>query len=179
MRTLDLSKIDPARDPYWRGRLGYYAAAAAVVARRPEGRVLELGAYSTPLVPDADLMDREDPFGLDRLVYLHDARITPWPVPTARYDGFVALQVFEHLDGCQPAAWAEVERITTTWALLSIPYRWPAGRSPGHDGLDDETLRKWTGRAPASRRLVVDPGAKYGRLLALYDLTDTGVSWTI
>lgn len=122
---------------------------------RLEGSVLELGPATTPIVPGADTMDRRS-YGIP-LTYEWNATIAPWPIADKQYDIFIALQVFEHLKGKQSRAWGEVCRIANR-AIISVPWEWPGDGS--HSGIDNKTIRSWTGNACPSWSLLVPEGSR-------------------
>ena len=119
----------PGRERYFAGRWPF-ASMVIEKIKTLEGveRVLELGPGpgSQPLVNGADTMGRPMEKGRfcksdDKCKILHDARVTPWPVESKAYDLFMALQVFEHLEGSQAEAFAEVRRVSRQ-AILTLPF---------------------------------------------------------
>ena len=94
-----------ARFPYYKNRWGYMSAAlaqaTALIGRHGLRTALELGAPVLPIIVGADVMDKKARPELDPSVSIRvfDATQVPWPVDDKAYDLFMALQVFEHLDG--------------------------------------------------------------------------------
>jgi hypothetical protein len=129
-------------------RWSYFAPVADYIEAGRFMSALELGPGRCPVAGNAVLM-AERKCGDIQLDIVHDAREVPWPIFGGAVELFVALQVFEHLGGRQREAWLEVERITTREAIISIPYKWPRDYgSPGHAGLNEDTVLGWTGREP-------------------------------
>jgi hypothetical protein len=128
------------RDDYYRGRWNYLTRVIKLVEEESPEKVLELGPRSLPVVKGSDTMDFQS-HG-QKLTYMHDAKTIPWPVEDKKYDMFIALQVWEHLDGRQKEAFREVMRTSRT-AILSFPYK---RHFPGdcHHGIDEEKIEEWT-----------------------------------
>ncbi len=135
----DFRKLE-AVHPYYANRWKYLSAAAEWVKELNPGSVLELGPNRLPLVKGSDTMDRINV--LPGLTYHHDASMLPWPVKKKPYDLFIALQVWEHLGAAQKAAFQEVMRISRA-AIMSFPYKWPAGHGC-HSEIDDDVIASWT-----------------------------------
>lgn len=115
--------------------------------------VLEIGSMGLPLSGESDMLDMHSFRGLEP-TYKHDARVTPWPIPDKTYDYCVALQVWEHLEGKQEAAFMEAARVAR-YVILSVPFCW--GYPPDHAGIDDFVVLSWSGRQPLRARVVAGP----------------------
>lgn len=128
------------KDVYYRGRWNYLRKVIRLVEDESPKKVLELGPRSLTIVKGSDTMDFHS-HG-QKLTYMHDAKIIPWPVQDKEYDMFIALQVWEHLDGRQEEAFREVMRTSRT-AILSFPYK---RHFPGdcHHGIDEKKIEEWT-----------------------------------
>ncbi|HEX8910839.1 MAG TPA: hypothetical protein VF796_00670 [Humisphaera sp.] len=156
------------RNPYYKGRWGYYAAAADILKREGITNVLEVGPAAVPIVPGSQLMmsPKASPFLRgEPPTYLWDATQTPWPIGTKRYDAAVALQVLEHLGERQREAFKELKRVSR-FVVLSFPYRWNAPKDPVHHNIDDAKITRWTMGAPMKDRLVI-PDDESPKLLRL------------
>lgn len=88
-----------------------------------------------------------------------------------KYDICTCLQVLEHIPNAKKFARKlfEIGRMV----IISVPYQWPAGATPGHihDPVNEKKLAKWMGRKPNYQILVEEPfrhGANL-RLIAVYD----------
>jgi hypothetical protein len=83
------------------------------------------------------------------------ARFEDWPVDGA-YDVVLCLQVLEHV--ADPAAFASKLLACAPVVVLSVPYRWRAGRCPDHvhDPIDHAKLANWLGREPDRLSIVRD-----------------------
>ena len=122
-----------AREPYYRRRWQYQSKATnagwRILSRCCESpqsaRVLELGPYKHPLFIGSEVMESNINPDLTNAagIVCHDARVVPWPFADKTFDMFVALQVFEHLDGAQRAAFIEVRRVARN-AIISLPIGW-------------------------------------------------------
>lgn len=113
---------------------------------------------------------------------------TPYSSPTVRgiegdiftvpldapYDICSCMQVLEHVPEPEPFArrLLELGRLV----LVSVPYKWPAGKTRGHvnDPVDLAKVTSWFGRAPNYHVMVTEPfsGSKARRLMALFDPSD-------
>jgi hypothetical protein len=119
-----LAQEDKYYRNYWGTRWNYFKTAIDIVSAVPHSSILELGAHKTPIIVGSDTMGRVDSFkGSNEYTYNHDATKTPWPIGDKQYDCFVALQVWEHLQGKQQEAFKEVMRISKN-AVLSFPHKW-------------------------------------------------------
>jgi hypothetical protein len=145
--------------PYYKGRWGYYSAAIEILRREgfEPADVLEIGPAMVPLVAGSQVMRLGRPSPHVRTpapTYVWDARQTPWPIGDRRYAAAAALQVWEHLDGRQPQAFAELRRVAR-FAVLSFPYQWHCPNDPVHHGIGDEQIARWTMDHPMRDRQVV------------------------
>lgn len=143
-----------------------YSTVLKLIRQLSPATVLELGPHKLPLVLDGDTMDRKDTLPP---TIQHDARQTPWPIADQQYDLFVALQVWEHLDAQQVAAFREVQRIARR-AILSFPYRWDCRHNnPSHHGIDETVIAAWTENVPPVRVILVDSSSNHRRIIYLFD----------
>ena len=177
MNTVTERDLALRRDPYWTGRWSYIDPVCSWLRAQPSHwQVLEIGPYTMPLVPGSWVLDRKDHAGMAPLFKrtLHDVRQAPWPLPAAMtFDLGIALQVWEHLEGAQEAAFAELRRVARR-AILSTPYKWPRSKSPGHTGIDLARITGWAGgQAPAWYRLVKTPGQPgFPRIICYWDFAE-------
>ena len=121
-----------------------------------------------PLVAGCQVMRLDKPSPHVKVpapTYVWDARQTPWPIGDKRYAAGAALQVWEHLDGKQAAAFAELRRVAR-FAVLSFPYKWNWPKDLVHHNIDDERIAQWTLNHPMKDRLVV-PDDEVPKLLRL------------
>jgi hypothetical protein len=135
------------KDPYYKGRWGYFGIAVDLIKTINPGSALELGPYRLPLLKGEDTMDIVKV--LDNLTYFHDATKTPWPIPDKKYDLFICCEVWEHLGDKQKEAFKEVMRISRR-AVFSFPYKWtyPKGSKDvealSHGDIDEAKIAEWT-----------------------------------
>lgn len=157
-----------AQDKYYKSteRWDLYEAAAAVIQSIAPESTLELGPYRLPIVCDGHTMDRHE--------YLHptinhDACEFPWPVERD-YDVFVALQVWEHLEGHQQQAFREVQRFASH-AILSFPYEWDCPTNPSHHGITKDVISNWTLNHEPSSVQIIPSTRNYRRILYHFELS--------
>lgn len=141
------------RGSYYTGRWEYFKEVITIIGQEDIHSVVELGPGLLPIVKNADLIlnPEEDSFGkpgeLTGHHYRFDATTKPWPIDDKKYDLFIALQVWEHLDNKQSRAFREVMRISRS-AILSFPYHWEGGEEKpshrAHRGIDREIIEDWT-----------------------------------
>ncbi len=141
-----------AADSYYAGRWGYLELVAKLIeGLRLEGKSLELGPHTLPLIVDGETMDKD--WRLSGITYSHDATVLPWPCEDKQFELFVALQVWEHLGDCQAKCFGEVMRVAKR-AILSVPYRWKHAEQ-SHRMITPETIRRWTMGIPPTKYFVV------------------------
>jgi SAM-dependent methyltransferase len=158
---------------YWRSRshLRYYDEVVALARRHEPGgqAVLDVGAGDTEMLrrltwfPRRVALDRRPgprQRGVERVV----ADFLAY-TPPRRFDLVLCLQVLEHLE--DPGPFARRLLAAGETVIVSVPYRWPAGLSPGHvqDPVDEAKLASWTGCEPVETQLVVNG---LTRLIAVY-----------
>ena len=159
-------------DPYYCERRWLFYEAVLEFLRSQgvdpsAGKMLEVGVHSIALESNSTVVDCDvTPVLLERhqgdVVMAHmDRPNETSALSTAGFMFSVACQVFEHMDHPEKA-WREIKRVTTTGALITIPWRWH--NNPVHD-RDMRDLAAWTdGDRPSELRIVRGP-----RLLAWYD----------
>lgn len=99
-------------------------------------KVLEMGTMGISCVKGSDTIDYEERWEFEgkNPTYVHDARITPWPIENKKYDMFIALRVFQHLVPAQPQAVKEAFRIAKK-VLLVIPEKYENPVIPDSKGF--------------------------------------------
>lgn len=138
-------------DSYYKGRWPYFKEVISIIKKECPKSVLELGLYKSPIVKGSDVMDVNPYF--PNLTYPHNATEIPWPIEDSQYDLFIALQVWEHLNGKQSEAFKEVMRISKM-AILSFPLNW---FFPGdsHNRITEDTISEWTLHAIPFKKIKV------------------------
>jgi len=150
---------------YWRERWSYIGVVANILEQESFDTVLEMGNKGVPIVKGSDSMDIE---AYEGLTYLHDAKITPWPLKDKEYDVFIALQVWEHLRDKQEDAFKEVIRCSKI-AILSFPYKWNCPNDPMHHNIDENRIKKWTlGIKPTEIIPVITSNSENSRNRIIY-----------
>lgn len=84
--------------------------------------VLEMGTMGISCVDNSDTIDyleRWD-FPGKEPTYVHDSRVTPWPIKDKQYEVFIALRVFQHLTPSQKEATKEAMRIARK-VIIAVP----------------------------------------------------------
>ncbi|MBR9706639.1 hypothetical protein GOV14_06405 [Candidatus Pacearchaeota archaeon] len=147
-------------DEYYRGRWKYFKEVIEVIKKIEPSNVLELGPYRAPFVSGSDIMDCDN--HLKGIKYPQDAGIVPWPIQDKQYDLFIALQVWEHLDGRQKQAFREVMRISK-YAILSFPYKWTKSKYKNHNKINNAIIKDWTLGVKPIKKISV-PFQKVGKL---------------
>ncbi|QDT35559.1 class I SAM-dependent methyltransferase [Thalassoglobus polymorphus] len=165
----EFQKLASTDKYYHQSRWDLYSKVQELLAASGATSVLELGAYRLPLVKGSDTMDRNDKF---HPTYIQDAGETPWEIPDAHYDMFVALQVWEHLEGRQVTAFQEVKRVARE-AILSFPYRWNCPKNPSHHAITEETIASWTDGETPEEVIVIPSTNNHRRIIYRYDFTKT------
>ena len=150
-------------EAYWRKRWAYSSRAVLLTLRYMprDGRgILEVGSLGSPLFKGSDSLDyleglsQSQAARLPKPTFDLDLRTPdPWPIPDKAYGALIALQVWEHLEGSQGRAFLEARRVSEV-VILSIPYKWPTDKPPGHKGLHEGTLLQWTGLTPTHLEVV-------------------------
>jgi len=158
---------------YWERRRHYnYYREVERLARihAPSGgQVIDVGANET------EVLQRLDWFG--RRVALDLRYVPPQPgietvvmdfmayQPASEFDLVICLQVLEHLQ--EPAIFARKLLATGRTIIISVPYKWPVGKSKRHpqDPVDEAKLEMWTQRKPVEVSVIAD-GSE--RLVAVF-----------
>lgn len=165
------------RPSYWEGRRDYkYYREVLRLARvhaSSGGQVLDVGAHETQVLQQLDWFSRR--VALDR------RHVPPHPGietvvmdfmayrPAAEFDLVMCLQVLEHLR--EPARFARKLLETGRTVIISVPYKWPAGKIEWHvqDPVDEAKLETWTQRKPVEVSIIADEAE---RLVAVYKSQD-------
>lgn len=162
------------RFPYYKRRRHYTAVACRIadelIDRGGLRTALELGPFVRPIVVGADVMDRTRHAQLqaEGQVIIHDATDVPWPFEDRHYDLCVALQVFEHLDDRQNAAFMEVRRVARN-AIISLPIDWQMDdTSNPHHALTNERALSWF-LPVVPTRVDLGNGGKRKRLIYVFE----------
>lgn len=170
---------------YYLGRWEYYKEVISIVEKDKPQNTVELGPGYMPIVKNGDIIlnPLDDPFGKPKetqsCTHVFDATIKPWPIKDKSYDMFIALQVWEHLDGKQTRAFREVMRIAKK-AVLSFPYHWDGGiidkpSHRAHRDIDMELIRDWTlGIEPKLTIEIRRTGSEFSkgqRIICFWDFT--------
>ena len=158
----DFEKIKK-KDPYFNGRWSYHAEAVRMVKHVKPETVLEAGGNGVHIFKGSDDIDINK---MIEPVICHDLREVPWPV-TKHYDLFIALQVWEHLEGEQQKAFLEVMRISDR-ALLSFPYKW-INEGPRHSNNDMDVIRFWTLGVDPKAYVIHEPHGRLAMLIMYFE----------
>lgn len=141
-----IERVNSLNSAYWREGAGYrweYMSYVIEEAKKIGGnKIIEAGSSGMPLNNESYLFDYPE----------HNLDIIPYNFKNKKFDLFIALQVWEHIDN-QPEAFREVMRISKN-AILSFPYKWQHGDAR-HKGIDDEKIKQWScGVKPDSIKLI-------------------------
>lgn len=90
--------------------------------------------------------------------------------PGKKFDILTCLQVIEDVRNAR----AFCQKLLKTGRVLvvSVPYKWQAGRTKGHihDPVDLEKMNHWFGREPNYYQFITEPGSPLRRLICVYDV---------
>ena len=162
---------------YWTGRhgLAYYRVAVDFVRRyAPDARRLldvgggvSRGCQYLQWLPQLQRTSVELPDSGSQ--QLHPVRVVKadfldWDVD-GPYDVVMCLQVLEHVPQVEAFTVKLFDCAPTV--VISVPYRWPAGRTACHvhDPVDEAKLHGWTKRQPLESRII---GQSTQRLVCVY-----------
>lgn len=151
---------------YYDGRWAYIDKVKQIIHETNPVSVLELGPSLFTVVKDSDIMylPEIDSWGIPAVIngvsYAHDATATPWPITDKKYDLFIALQVFEHLDNKQRESFQEAKRIANS-IILSLPYKWNCPKDnphyfPSHHMIDENTILAWANGEEPSKTIYIE-----------------------
>jgi hypothetical protein len=173
-----------ARDAdYWRRRQDslYYQIVKVLgtaVAKDAEA-VLDVGAKGCPHLEWFDFV--EERVSLDLKLPYFAPGVTSitgdfldW-TPHRHFELVTCLQVLEHVPRAEEFA-QKLLKVADV-VVVSVPYRWPAGRHPDHvnDPVDEKKMLAWFGRPPNFTTICREITNGYDRLIQVYD--DTGQQW--
>lgn len=167
----------PKKD-YWKDRAGllYYPAVFQVVsAVGADARsIIDVGSADTDYLTWFYWIDRKvqlnldfkkkPPAGVERIT----SDFLAWE-PEAKFDIALCLQVLEHVP--DPISFCAKLKSTAPILVVSVPYKWPAGRTKGHlhDPVDERKLLSWMKVSPNLSMIVPEPFGR-SRLIAYYDI---------
>jgi hypothetical protein len=99
-------------DSHWNlNRWAYHKITVEILKKYKAKKILELGTMGIKVHSNSDEMDFNVGWRIEKPKYMHDARITPWPITDKKYDFLVALRVFHHLTPFQSNCFQEARRI--------------------------------------------------------------------
>lgn len=85
-------------------------------------KVLEMGTMGVQLIENSHTIDYmgNESWNYDgkNPTYIHDAKSIPWPIQDKKYECFVALRVFQHLQPYQKEAFLEAKRVASSIVLV-------------------------------------------------------------
>lgn len=147
---IDIQSKGSTNDMHWKkSRWEYHSVASAILQLVAPDSVLELGTMGIKLSESSDDMDFPvtDFWPVNSPTYLHNAKVTPWPICDKSYDVFVALRVFHHLYPVQKQCFDEAKRISRG-VLLSLPINYSHSSTSVTMSIDD--LKKINNDIPPS-----------------------------
>lgn len=160
-RSAYLSRTSELGTGHWHNanRRWIYHSAAACLAQvaKPSSpsKVLEMGTMGVNIVPGSDTIDYSVAwqFAGKAPTYMHDARITPWPIADNAYDLFIALRVFHHLAPNQEAAFKEAKRISRH-IIIVTPESYD--KVKGSRGIFNSEWISWNNGVPPAAIMELD-----------------------
>lgn len=124
---LYFKKIYLEKNNHWDGindRWIYYSRIINLLEKEniDPKKVLEAGPFGAPVINGCDTIDFYSYWYYPKMspTYTHDLRDLPWSIPTKKYDWFIALRVFQHLNPVQEECVLESLRISKN-IILVIP----------------------------------------------------------
>lgn len=164
---------------YWANRsdMLYYSAIDKVIRTvgYDASSILDVGSGNCPYldwwtwIPKKVSIDIRSPYASNQVEAVV-GNIMDYHIDQ-KFDICTCFQVLEHV----PDAAAFARRLFDlgTVVIISVPYKWPAGRTTGHvhDPVDEEKLKSWVGRRPNQYMVIAEPfgSVKHERLIAIYD----------
>ncbi len=144
------------------------------------GSIVDVGSHSSPYlewfdwIPEKVSVDLKKPYQSETVRGV-EGNVLDLAFPKT-FDIATCLQVLEHVP--EPAPFARRLLELGRLVLVSVPYKWPAGRLKAHvnDPVDRRRLAEWFGRKPNYTLIVHEPFVKTSgaRVFALYDTGDPG-----
>ena len=166
---------------YWQSRkhLGYYKVVLALarVFGRNARSVIDVGCADCEYVLELEWIPHKtaiDPYKLPESDEMEKIQADFLAYDFSRhFDMVLNLQVLEHLD--EPAAFSQKLLSIGDVVIISVPYKWPVGRSEWHvqDPIDEAKVVSWVGAAPRYS-CVSDE-----RLICVYTQSPVGVAATL
>jgi hypothetical protein len=140
------------QDRYWKNRkhLRYYGEVIRLAKQWAGGAktVIDVGSGNLPLILELAWIPSKtslDFYKVGRLPGCTNLRTDFMAyAPPQPFDLVLCLQVLEHLE--HPDSFAAKLLQTGRTVIISVPYRWPQGRSASHlhDPIDQQKLLGWT-----------------------------------
>jgi hypothetical protein len=160
--VLRLNASNPNDKKHWsKDRWHYHAVVLAIVQAVGADSILEIGTMGIKLSPESDEMD----FSVSQLwavsnpKYRHDARVTPWPIPSKAYDFCVALRVFHHLTPSQKASFKEAKRVSRN-IIIVAPGHYPSTKL-GSVGITYDDVLDWNDGVPPTFKVDTSKETTY------------------
>lgn len=151
-----------AKDPYFKNRWSYFEPIYGLLAEMDPYSMLEAGANNYPLYTDSTSVGLAPSEHTDVV-----ADITKTlPFRDKEFDVYMALQVWEHLEGGQREAFSEARRVSLR-VVLSFPYRWENSEDTTHYNLDDTVFESWVGKP--SRRIMIPSKTRHCRVVYIFE----------
>lgn len=152
-------RIDILNSDYWNqskeARWGYMSYVIDLLKNMALTHVVEAGAHDIPLSDSSFLLNYPE----------YDLNILDDYTFPYRFDVFVALQVWEHLEN-PIGAFSAIKNIADR-AILSFPYNWPDSENIQHRNIGDETILLWIGNLEPSHTKIIEeiPGRERERFV--------------
>lgn len=131
---------------YWREgsayRWDYMSHVISLMKMMKVKKICEAGTFYMPLNDESFLLELEYVHLINSSGKICDLNNPPYFTDGGKFDCFVALQVWEHLEN-QLEAFNYVCEISKN-VILSFPYLWKHGDAM-HRGIDDKKIAEWTG----------------------------------
>lgn len=177
-RVEDIGYQQQLQQGYWNARKQYiyYQAVShfVAIAGYDAESIIDIGSAGTdyvcwfPWIADKVMLDFKVKLPTQVGVRKIETNFLEW-TPDKVYDVALCMQVLEHIP--DPRLFCEKLKQVCRKLIVSVPYKWRAGGTPGHihDPVDEIKLRDWMGLIPNNSQTVTEP-FRESRLIAFYDL---------
>lgn len=176
-RSVEAAQRSFSQQAYWEKRkhLVYYNIVRILVDGLSKDcrSMVDVGSGNCPYldwfshIPERVSIDAIRPYSAPGITSVK-ADFLSWD-PGRRFDIATCLQVIEHVPDA--AAFARKLLDISETLVISVPYKWKAGQTPGHvhDPVDEAKLMDWFGTKPCYSYLCREVTGNIFRLIQVYD----------
>lgn len=162
---------------YWKQRkdILYYQVVRVLASHigAKANSIIDVGSAGCPyldwfdFIPVRTSVDLTRPYRAEG-IRSYTCDFIGWP-EDRRYDLVTCLQVLEHVSDAH--AFAQKLLSIGETIIVSVPYKWPAGKTPSHvqDPVDETKMSNWFGREPNFSYVCRELKAPVERLINVYE----------